>query len=354
MDDEKANAIKREYEDRIKNELGIELDDLFYHITMEEKIDNLANAETDFENMIESLPDNSCSIRIPSFQVNGFIQGPYANLLIRSINSYTPDLFRLCWLSPVTGGIPYICPQLVLNKIRTISFIQGIIDIDILKAFIYFGFSSNINTNYGVTVKYPMNNTFYRNLASYMKSINTNLYQENIDNFTDFTGYFYDKYPPYTLFAQLVNFVETINKAHNYSSVGNTICPYVIPWEATFSCVGTQIFNINQSGYQFNITLLNNVYALYYNWLGTRSDLGYGQFGSIGGGTLLSGLISQYYEIFFKVLAATSQVFEDIVIEFSYKITKKCYAKRPYMTQIYYDKCVELYKIYEDNKRRLI
>lgn len=356
MEEEKINKIKKEYEDKLKEELGLEINELFFQIDMEEKIDNLGksieNENDNFEKlMVENSINNlsSCSIALPSIQVNGFIQGPYANLLIRAINSYTPDLFRLCWLIPNTG-VPYICPTLVLNKIRSFTFIQSIIDIDIIKAFLYFGFSSDINTNYKITVKYPMNNEHYRNLAIYLKSVNQNLYQENIDNFTDFTGYFYAKYPPYTLFAQLVRFTVELSKAHSYSTAGNTLCPYVIPWQATFLCAGTQIFDIKQVNYQFNITLLNNIYALYYNWLGTTKTA---NINALENDNLFEKYVSQYYVVFFKVLAATSEVFEDVIIEFSYKTTQKYYVKRPYMTQPYYDKCVELYKIYEANKINL-
>ncbi len=316
--------------------LKMEIDNLFEEIDIDEEFKKAQNIST--SNIILS----DCSKLIPSLQINEYVIGPYNSLLIRSINTFVPDLFRVCWFVPGIG-VPEICPT-IDNIIRTIFFNQTLIDENLLKAFLYFGFSSDINTNYGITVPSPKSVDYY-DLSLFLKNFYKNLFTEDIDNFYDFTNHFFQRYKNNTLLSQLIFFRFIINRAHENTTLGKVNCPYIVPWNATAVCRGFQLYDLKAINYTLDITLLNNIYTLFNTWLGNVQVLGT----SVeSGNTLL-----QYVQNFFLVLLYTGQVFEDIVVEFSYRITKKCYCKKPYMSLQYFQKCKELYQIYIENKKRL-
>jgi hypothetical protein len=290
----------------------------------------------------ENNPLNSCSVQIPSFQRDVFLLGPYNVLLFRSLNSYVPDLFRVCWF--IEGiNVPDICPNITTTT-ETLSFNQKMINPTLIKSFLYFGFSSNILTNYNITVPYPKNNDYYRNLLDIFKNMDSNIIHENYENFDDFTGYFISKYPNYTLLYQISEFIYKINITYNYSISGKSGCNYFIPWEATFLCKGIQLLTINQLKYSLDQSLLINIYQLFYQWLSGTSTLNIDD-------SAANRLI--FFQNFFEVLNYAREVFQDVVIEYSYKTTQKEYCKKEYMSPIYFQRCKELYQIYTQNKIRL-
>ncbi len=184
-----------------------------------------------------------------------------------------------------------------------------------------------------------------------MKNFNRNLYTENVGNFYDFTNFFFQKYKNNSIFSQLIYFRFIIDKAHQNTTTGKINCPYIIPWDATVTCRDFVLYSFSQLNYTFDITLLNNIYTLYNTWLGNVKTIVTGVADIPTSRTRFR--FTDFVQNFFTVLLFTGQVFEDVVVEFSYKITKKCYCKRPYMTQQYYNKCLELYQIYIENKKRL-
>lgn len=285
---------------------------------------------------------NSCSVQIPTFQKDIFLLGPYNVLLFRSLNSYVPDLFRVCWF---TEGInvPDICPN-ITTPTQTLSYNQKTINSLLIKSFLYFGFSSNIYTNYNITVPYPRNNVYYENMLRVLKNLDSNLIHENYGNFDDFTGYFIRKYPDYTLLYQLSEFIYKINITYGYSVAGKSGCNYFIPWEATFLCKGTELLTINQLKYSLDKSLLVNIYQLFYQWLSGTSTLNVDS-------SVSNRLI--YFQNFFEVLNYAREVFQDVVIEYSYKMTQKEYCKKEYMSPVYFERCKQLYQIYIQNKIRL-
>ncbi len=331
-------------EEEIENELKEEIDTMFYEMDLDEQIKETTNLE-----MVQQKNYVSdCSILIPSVQVNEYILGPYNSLLAKSLNTYIPDLFRKCWLTPGIG-IPEICPT-INNNNRTIFFNQELIDENILKAFVYFGFSSNIYENYGITVPIPKT-AQYSDFELFLKNFYKDLFTENYGNFYDFTNHFFQKYKFNSLFSQLIFFRYIINRAHENTTTGKVNCPYIIPWDATVTCRDFKLYTFQQLKYVFDITLLNNIYTLYNLWLGNVKNIVTGKAGVTNNRTRFA--FTDYLQNFFITLLYTGQVFEDVVLEFSYTITKKCYCKRPYMTQEYYNKCLELYQIYIENKKRL-
>ncbi len=337
--EETENIEDMELEDNLK----IEIDSIFYEIDLENQINDAENLLLSNNNSYINTYD--CSKPIPSIQTNEYVLGPYNTLLVKSLNSYIPDLFRKCWLTPGIG-IPEICPSIYTNA-RTIYFIPDLIDENLIKAFIYFGFSSNIYQNYGITVPYPQNLEYF-DANLFFRSFFKDLYSENVGNFYNFTNHFTQKYRKNTLFSQLIFFRIKLNQAHNNTLSGKVNCPYMVPWDATSACNGYQLLNISELNELLDITLLNNIYTLFNLWLGNIDEFGNS---NIPDTKTIS--TKQYFQNFFKVLLYTGQVFEDVVIEFSYRITKKCYCKRPYMTLEYYNKCKSLYQIYIENKKRL-
>ncbi len=293
------------------------------------------------ENLEQGATSSNCSVGIPSFQTPILISGPSNAILGKYINSYTPDLFRQCWLVPGIN-IPDICPAIVINS-QTFSFLQSLIDTKAIKGFLYFGFSSNIYTNFLVENNGRRVQEFIQeDYLSFLQSFKNNLFTENYGNFDGFPYFFSKKYPSFTLMNQLFKFIYEIQRYHTASLIGKIPCNYRMPWDASLLCQN-KIQTINDLEFTFSISLMNNVYQIYNQW----------NSGGLKGlnGTFIDFFI--FYQNFFKVLDIAKEVFSDVVLEFSYTITKKEYCRKPYMTIQNLNNCKELYKIYRENKIRL-
>lgn len=281
---------------------------------------------------------SNCSLGIFTVQVNIFVIGPYNRLLIRSLNSFVPDLFRKCWYQK-EASVPSICPLISIPP-KTYLFFQFNISETLIKSFLYFGFSSDYKTNYNLTKPYPIKNIEFNLLYQFLNNFNNGIYSENWGNFTDFPVFFMSKYPEYTLIYQLVKFYSIISKAKAYSSRGLVGCFGTIEWEATFVCRGGTPLNLATYNPQLDVAFLRNVYDNYQTWLANYFQ-----------GRIVLSSFTQSFENFFLVLNYAREVFRDITQQFSYIATQKYYVQPEYMKPQYFQKCLELYQIYTENKK---
>ncbi len=306
------------------------------NIKLEGEVDETLN-----NNLSSSGVTSNCSVGIPSFQTPILISGPSNAILGKYINSYTPDLFRKCWFVKDIN-IPDICPAIVINS-QTYSFLQSLIDPKTIKGFLYFGFSSNIYTNFLIdTNNRRINEYIQEDYLNFLQKFKENLFTENYGNFDGFPFFFAKTYPSFTLMNQIFKFLYAISRYHTASLIGKIPCNYVMPWEASILCEN-RIQTINDLNFTFSISLMNNIYQIYNQW-GSGALKG-------ENGTFIDFFV--FYQNFFKVLDIAKEVFTDVVLEFSYKITKKEYCKKPYMSRQNFIHCKELYKLYRENKLRL-
>jgi len=312
-----------------------ELTNEIENVMIENEIDNEMNNETFM------YSSSNCSTPIPSIQIPLILYTPANNIFAKYINSYTPDLFRKCWFVP-NINIPDICPNININS-KTISYIQDILPENIIKAFLYHGFSSNINDEFFDLRKFKPNTFDYQEYIVYLNEIKKELFTENYGNFNGFGYFFTKRYPGYTLLNQISYFIFSINKFHNYSLNGKFPCNYTMPWEASILCEN-KIYTLNQLNFTFNIALMNNIYQLYNVWSGKNSS---------------NQTINQKFDVFFnyrnffQVLLYTQEVLRDVHLEYTYLTTQKEYCRKEYMNRQYFLKCVELFKQYKENKIRL-
>lgn len=295
-------------------------------------------------NDVQNYTPNNCSTLVNQPFVPLLVNSPSNTILAKYIGAYTPDLFRQCWLSPGIE-LPDLCPTVEINSILY-TFDQKLIDKDTIKAFLYHGFSSNIYTNYIAENLYqkkaPYPNAAYQDFILFINHFQKELYTENYGNFESFGYYFIQKYPRYTLMNQLLQFIFEISRFHGASTTGKILCNYYLPWNASLSCKA-EIYTTNQLDLSLSPPIMNNVYQLYNQW----------QAGSLQGsnGTFVD--IFFFYQNLFITLDIFKDVFRDVVLQFSYQITKKEYCPKPYMTKRAYLECAKLYQIYTDNKLRL-
>jgi hypothetical protein len=303
------------------------------NVKLEEEVN-----KTFLENGVENYNSNNCSTIENQPFVPLLVNSPANTILAKYIGSYTPDLFRQCWLVP-NIQLPDICPTVEINSILY-TFSQKLIDKNTIKAFLYHGFSSNIYTNYigDKEKRTPQYEDFIRFINHFQKE----LFTQNYGNFDSFGFYFMQKYPRYTLMHQLVNFIFEISRFHGASLNGKILCNYYLPWNASIICQA-QIFTTNQLDLALSAPIMNNVYQLYNQW----------QCGALNGsnGTFVD--LFFFYINLFVTLDIVKDVFRDIVQQFSYEITKKEFCPKPYMTKKAYLECAKLYQIYTDNKLRL-
>ncbi len=321
--------IKEEEERRINEEVDR---------TLEENEIYLMNDEKDLR---KGYTANSCSLEFVQYQAKIFVQGTYNSALLRTgngLNTFVPDLFRQCYLTP-NIQVPDICPLIFSFTGEIFIYFQKIIDKDLIKGFLYFGFSSDYRTNYNITQKYPIKEPFYGNLKRYFDNFQRNSPYETSGSFTDFVSVFIGKYPPYTLLNQLIDFYTQMNYYHSNSLLGKTTCGYRIPWEGSILCTDRPL-TTTYFDFKVQLALMNNIYNLYNEWAANRQYQTY------------QGDITSRASTFFTILTLVLEVFEDVYVEFSYDQTKKYYCKKPYMSQQNYQKCVDLYGIYTDNKIR--
>ncbi len=316
-----------------------EMDTIVYKTEIEELKEEIEYMmeENEKMQMNEGFSKASCSIQLPIFQNPLFLSGPGNTILSKFYSSYTPDLFRQCWLSP-NINYPQICPNVNINSNVT-SYLQKLIEPNLIKAFLYFGFSSNIFTNYNIPIgkRNPENESFLLFLNDFKK----NLFTQNYGNFDGFAFYFINKYPSYTLLYQISIFIHQIGRYHLASSVGTIACNYRIPWEASALCID-KIYTLNELNFTFNIALMNNIYQTYTVWSSNPKNNKL---------TLLTFFLE--YRSFFEILDYTKEVLTDVVLQFSYQSTKKEYCIKEYMKPKYYQECLRLYEIYKENKLRL-
>lgn len=287
----------------------------------------------------QKYTQGTCSIRIPPLQLPFSVFGPSNTLAAKYPNSYIPDLFRQCWLIK-NIELQYLCPNIKEGPL-VVSYLQKVIEDDIVKAFLYHGFSSDIFTNYS-QMKIDPTSPLYTDYIIYLNEFERNIFTQNYGSYDNFAYYFFNKYPPYTLLQQLSFFLFVIFRAHNYSITGKVPCTYTVQWDATLVCAEGRVKTIRELGFFFDTPILNNIFETYNYWFSKN-----GQYRGIS--FLISAFLLRIGD-FYQVLNLTKQVLRDVMLEFFYKQTQKTNCPQKYMSAAHYQECVRLYTIYTENK----
>lgn len=262
---------------------------------------------------------------------------------INDITSYAymiPNLFRKCFINN-TVNVPSICPAFIYMNYN-IYFFPLLIDPDLIKSFLYFGFTTNIlKYNPGNIKDYIETGLKYR--LAYINNIARNT---TYDSSTIASIIFNSIYPKDSLIQQLVAFNKIILTAEYASGESNVINSYIIPWNYVTACVcasgivqNTDILSNN--GVPLGLTTLNNMFTLLYSKL-FDSNLVLRNTG-IPNKKILRNSI-------FYILEIVNQVYEDILIKIQFYTTQKYYCEKEYMSITKLPQLYELYTNYYNNQ----
>lgn len=286
----------------------------------------------ELENLFDNINENSCSgfFKTPSnYTISGISTGN-----IYSIFSYLiPNLFRLCYAQEKIS-IPSVCPTFITEKNIT-NHLPIILDINIVKSFLYFNFPSSINFNKNQTNDF-IKQKFRQNMIIDTKKRNITYGSYSLPN--DFLIYIYNDY---SLLIQLKNF-------YNYlisSLTDKTINSFNLIWDFTQLCKyysknNSYIVGNDSSNNIFNQLLADNIYTIY-------NDINniYGTKGLLSPITVF--LINNNI---FTILNAANQVFEDVLNEIDYYICSKKYCKKKYMNRNNIPELLKIYNNYYKNQ----
>ena len=289
---------------------------------------------------------------------------------------FVPDLFRTYYISEVHSSISdlyyYLYDnQKAPNEINLTTgeytnnvYIDPLIDSNILKAFIYFGYSAtNFNEVLSFTdnkVHLNNNDIFLLNKLIYNNNNITLLHTEQEAfhseyNIGEFKNYIIKNYSSNTLFYQLINFMTLITKSYNsFIDSQSYIKQFTIQWEYSF--------NYNSStGKINNNTILRstdiiNIYKQFIKFTTNTSEE------NCEYTVNTSGI--QFHYKFCQMLIYALQVYSDVYSEFLYNHlnvqgaplytesqSEKCYVKSEYMSESYYNRTKRYYETYLENKK---
>lgn len=293
----------------------------------------------------------------------------------RFLDLFIPDLFKTYYISKVHSSksdlFEYLYDnQKAPNEINITSgkytnnvYIDPLIDSNIIKAFIYFGYSAN---NFNEVLSFndkslQLNNNDILLLNKLIYNTNrTSINSEkeafhNVYNIGGFKNYFIKNYSSNTLFYQLINFIILMKKCYDYFIASQTyIKTFSIQWEYSFN------YNSSTGNITNNITLYSNdIINIYKQFIkfttNTESNICDYTINSSG---------NNFYLKFCKLLVYVSQVYSDIYLEFLYNHlniqgaplytetqSEKCYIKSDYMSESYYNKTKKYYQVYLENKK---
>ena len=304
---------------------------------LENEIDEILEFAED-----ESIPCSFSYVKIQNLTVVGldFFGNRDRNAL--DFCFLIPNLFRQCFIKK---NMPYPtgCPSYILNG-TTYTNIPLLIDTELIKSFLYFNYSTNVNYDN----QYINDGPFIENKIKHI--LNTKR-STNYGNYTQAVTIFNYIYSQDSLIKQLVNFnLVLANASYNYNN--SLVGPnFYIPW--TFfvycKCVNDKIdvtlknTKNNKMLTQLDLIYLNsiknnkNVYKYYYNI----------PFVTPTENVVISNDI-------FVILNIALSVYEDILIQIEYFLQSKVYCPQKYMFPGNIPKLQKLYSNYVRNHNTIV
>lgn len=254
----------------------------------------------------------------------------------------TPDILRQCWYNS-----PFVVNQtwflnITNNAYNQILLKQCLLDKNIIKAFMFFGFSDIVAdtlTNFDIAL-----NTL-NNLSIFTKEEFVNYLNFVINKFTlnyndghanQFINFFLSNYDNTTLIYKIISFIMYCNKAYEYTQLNKTLCEYSYNLEFTVGNINNElltenVYILNQP----NLTMIHRLLTLYNNAAVITSD---------------NPLFSLQNTII-QIMVYGIEVYSDLQQIFYYIQQSKCYCIKDYMSVAYFKECVRLYKIFSSNKK---
>ena len=185
--------------------------------------------------------------------------------ILQCANVIIPDIFRVCFSIPPpifekNQNFSLICPKIgVVGQNTQFNLssqrIQRLLPDNIIYAFLYFGYSSNLNKNIAFE-------NLVEEINSYILSKNN-----NPEKYYDVEYIFNTIYTKDTLLQQILGFNSTLKYIRNPEIDGTNFCNFNIKWLFSYYCYTRQvnkfkIYNNFQDNNQFSysdLTLLNYV-----------------------------------------------------------------------------------------------
>ncbi len=349
------------------------------------------------KNIYSSSTDGVCgknsSIKIRSTApFKQYVSG-VRKIYVRTLNLLIPDLFRLPWSDPSTTssvsrdnpfyeGTNTVIPYFYYKNTKPSGFENGVYnkqclleDINI-KSLLYFGFTGitskilelyppfDVNVTYADPTYVATNSKIMiDNVMSPFHLINfmtRNIVQLNIPiqennnsyKFDSFVSYFYKRYPPYSLFYQLIILLQRMDLSYFNKTGGKTNCDYNVPWDFTISAYyDTEEIQSNYQKPTLKQSEMVDIYLLYERIKGVQS-LNYKL--NINSVQLFySAYTPDSYMDFLHILTLTRQVLRDVYLEFRYISEKKTRYIQRYMYPVQFEECKAIINRFLKNKMNM-
>ena len=336
------------------------------------------NLKNEVENLLNNTETNynNCSYNVKELIITPTTIGLsfLANYnFVNIINMLIPDLFlecttasykndaeRLIYLQQACPIISYKTPQTeeslnkVIRKYQKINIqlnIQRTIDLELIAAFMYFNFTSDYRTG---------NSQFSRlfSLEERVQEYLLNKPSNNSSKYTDPQVIFSELYSSDSLLIQIINFSNKLNEVLNYNKNGLNVCQYFIPWLFTYNCLQ---YNYESTSKFYPYTSFNtnkSLYAMEYSDLFYLSNMNNSSSNSIN--VLLETLYKYTNDPeliklikvsnIFTIIQIALDVYNNILMQISYILSKKIYVTSAYQNPINLFKCLNLYYNYVKNE----
>ena len=283
------------------------------------------------------------------------------------INMLIPDLFTQCMTRKYDTdakkliNLKYTCPIYSLSttglndygkQIQSLSIktnFQKIIDVNIIKSFLYYNFTSDFRKDISKTVRVMPLERFIE------KYIYINQPATNDSKFTDPTVIFSKIYSSDSLLVQLVEFSNKLKEIKPINKNGTNVCPYNIPWLFTYYCGGN---NIRELLPYNNFNTDKVLYGMEY------SDLNYLSNMNSSLKTLLDNLTvylssQELTDILlvsniFNILDIALEVYSNVIEQISSVLQKKYFVYYEYESPVYLLECFNLFYNYTQNETYLL
>ena len=283
------------------------------------------------------------------------------------INMLIPDLFTQCMTrrndtdAEKLINLQHTCPIYSLsknglndygNKIQSLSIktnYQKIIDPTIIKAFLYYNFTSDFTKDISKDIIImPLD----KHIEKY---IYANRPPTNDSKFTSPLVIFSQIYSSDSLLVQLVEFSNKLKEIMPIDKNGTNICQYYIPWLFTYYCSGNgnnpllpyNNFNTDKTLYGMEYSDLNYLSNMKNSLRTLLLNIGV----YISDVTLTDLLLVSNI---FNILDIALEVYNNVLEQISYILQKKTFIYPKYENPSYLLECINLYYNYTQNETYLL
>jgi len=299
--------------------------------------------KNDIDNIFNNILDDTCYIYydIPTYTLS--VLGVGNTIKLSDFTFLIPNLFRKCY-AQLNASTPYICPT-YNNPQNTTSYYPALINVDLIKSFLYFNFPCSIN--------YINNNNTYN--MNFINSLNIFMtdkkFNSTYNSYTTPLNVIYNIYSTNSLLVQLMNFNNYLSQSYNSYIAGTIINNFNIIWDFTKECVSyTDSKNIYTIGNFLNGYSTINQSTGYILYNTNNSLLNFYNSSVNPSGITTNGLIILQDNSIFTILEIAKSVFEDVIEEIQYEFESKFYCKKAYMYTYNIPTLLKIYKNYYNNQ----